>query len=218
MAEHLHRRLHELKQELLYVGSLVEEGLAKAIHALLSRDQQLAQSVIDADREIDRMEVEVEQKCLNILALHQPVALDLRFVVAVLKINNDLERIGDLAKNVAKRVVYLARVPAIEVPVQFQQMSRLAQRMVKHSLDALVRADSSLARQVLVDDDEVDALRDEIDTYVRKQLVNFPEDTDAWLKVASLSRHIERLADMATHVGEEVIYMVDGHIVRHQAG
>lgn len=218
MAEHLHRRLHELKQELLYVGSLVEEGLAKAIQALLTRDERLAQAVIDADREIDRMEIEVEHACLNILALHQPVAHDLRFVVAVLKINNDLERIGDLAKNVAKRVLYLARVPAIEVPSQFTPMSRVAQRMVKHSLDALVRFDSNLAREVLREDDEVDALRDEIEETVRGQLSTLPDETDAWLKVSSVSRHIERLADMATHVAEEVIYMVDGHIVRHQAG
>ncbi len=218
MAEHLHRRLHELKQELLYVGSLVEEGLARSIQALLHGDQQLAQVVIEADREIDRMEVEVEHKCLDILALHQPVAHDLRFVVAVLKINNDLERIGDLAKNIAKRVLYLSRRPGIEVPQQFQEMSRIAQRMVKHSLDALVRADANLARQVLGEDDSVDTLRDEVSEAVRAQLAAHPEETEIWLKVASVSRHLERLADMATHIAEEVIYMVDGNIVRHRAG
>jgi phosphate transport system protein len=218
MAEHLHRRLHELKQELLYVGSLVEEGLARSIHALLSRDDRMAQLVIEADREIDRMEVEVEHKCLDILALHQPVAHDLRFVVAVLKINNDLERIGDLAKNIAKRVIFLSRVPGIEAPCQFQEMSRIAQRMVKHSLDALVRADTALARQVLNDDDAVDSLRDEVSDAVRAQLRQHPEETEIWLKVGSVSRHLERLADMATHIAEEVIYMVDGNIVRHRAG
>jgi len=218
MAEHLHRRLHELKQELLYVGSLVEEGLARAIQALLTRDERLAQAVIQADREIDRMEVEVEHRCLDILALHQPVAHDLRFVVAVLKINNDLERIGDLAKNIAKRVLALSRAPGIEVPRQFQQMSRAAQRMLKHSLDSLVRADSTLAKQVLAEDDEVDTLRDEVDEAVRGELARHPEETDVWLKVGSVSRHLERLADMATHIAEEVIYMVDGNIVRHRAG
>lgn len=218
MAEHLHRRLHELKQELLYVGSLVEESLARAVQALLSRDDRLAQAVIEADREIDRMEVEVEHKCLDILALHQPVAHDLRFVVAVLKINNDLERIGDLAKNIAKRVVSLSRAPEIEVPLQFQEMSRIAQRMVRHSLDALVRSDTELARQILNEDDSVDVLRDEVSDAVRDSLAQHPESTELWLKIASVSRHLERLADMATHIAEEVIYMVDGNIVRHRAG
>ncbi|MBL8830613.1 MAG: phosphate transport system regulatory protein PhoU, partial [Planctomycetaceae bacterium] len=134
------------------------------------------------------------------------------------KINNDLERIGDLAKNIAKRVLYLSRRPGIEVPLQFQEMSRIAQRMVKHSLDALVRADANLARQVLGEDDSVDTLRDEVSEAVRAQLAAHPEETEIWLKVASVSRHLERLADMATHIAEEVIYMVDGNIVRHRAG
>ncbi len=218
MAEHLHRRLHELKQSVVYVGSLVEEAVAKAIRALATRDTQLAQEVIEADLEVDDMEVQVEQSCLNILALHQPVAHDLRFVVATLKINNDLERIGDLAKNIAKRVLTFSRAPHIEIPLEFEPMARAAQRMVKLSLDALVRADAGLARQVLMSDDEVDHIRDQIEDTVRAQITLSPQDTDVLMKVSSVARHIERLSDMATHIAEEVIYMVEGDIVRHRAG
>ncbi len=218
MAEHLHRQLHDLKQQVVYVGTLVEEALAKAIRSLTARDDRMAREVIDADDEIDRMEVEVEESCLEILALHQPVALDLRFVVAVLKINNDLERIGDLAKNIAKRVVALAQAHVIDVPDDFEPMARAAQRMVKGSLDALVTSNPMLARQVRMMDQEVDDHRDQIESYVKGWITERPDQTQALLQLSSIARHIERLADMATHIAEEVIYMVEGDIVRHRAG
>ncbi|HWB00195.1 MAG TPA: phosphate signaling complex protein PhoU [Pirellulales bacterium] len=217
MAENLHRQLQSLKQEVVYVGSLVEEAVAKAVFALNQRDERIAYDVIEADAAIDRMEVSVEEDCLNILALHQPVAHDLRFVVAVLKINNDLERIGDLAKNIAKRVLYLARVRDIEIPSDFTEMSRHAQLMVKHSLDALVTANAHLARQVRADDDRVDEIRDAIEAKVREQLAANPAQAECLMKLSSVARHLERLADMATHIAEEVIYMVEGDIVRHRA-
>lgn len=218
MAENLNRRLEQLKDEVVYVGALVEAALAKAIAALRTRDEQLAREVIQADCEIDGMEVTVEKDCLTILALLQPVALDLRFVVAVLKINNDLERIGDLAKNIAKRVLVISRVPTIEIPVEFAEMARLAQAMVKQSLDALVTGNVALARQVRSDDDAVDELRDLIEAQLLDKIAEQPEQTETLLKVASVARHLERLADMATHIAEEVIYMVEGAIVRHRAG
>jgi phosphate transport system protein len=218
MAENLNRRLEQLKDEVVYVGALVEAALAKAIAALRTRDEQLAREVIQADCEIDGMEVTVEKDCLTILALLQPVALDLRFVVAVLKINNDLERIGDLAKNIAKRVLVISRVPTIEIPVEFAEMARLAQAMVKQSLDALVTGNVALARQVRSDDDAVDELRDLIEAQLLDEIAEQPEQTETLLKVASVARHLERLADMTTHIAEEVIYMVEGAIVRHRAG
>ncbi len=218
MAEHLHRQLQSLKHDIVYVGSLVEEAVAKAISALAQRDERIAYEVIEADAAIDRMEVSVEEDCLNILALYQPVAHDLRFVVAVLKINNDLERIGDLAKNIAKRVLSLARAREIDIPREFAEMSTLAQLMVKHSLDALVTSNAQLARQVLADDDRVDDIRDAIEAKVHEQIAENPMQTHNLLKVSSVARHLERLADMATHIAEEVIYMVDGNIVRHRAG
>jgi phosphate transport system protein len=218
MAEHLHRQLHELKQEIVYVGSLVEEALDKAVRALTTRNELLAREVIDADGEINRMEVAVEEDCLRILALYQPVAMDLRFVVAVLKINNDLERIGDLAKNIAKRVVFLARAREVGVSSDFREMARIAQQMVKQSLDALVTSNANLARQVRGDDDKVDAIRDRIGESMSVRILEHPEQTDVLMKLFSVARHLERLADMATHIAEEVIYMVDGAIVRHRAG
>ncbi|HEX3656171.1 MAG TPA: phosphate signaling complex protein PhoU [Pirellulales bacterium] len=218
MAEHLHRQLHELKQEIVYVGSLVEEALDKALRALSSRNELLAREVVEADEEINRMEVAVEEDCLRILALYQPVAMDLRFVVAVLKINNDLERIGDLAKNIAKRVIYLSRAREVGVPSDFREMARIAQHMVKQSLDALVTSNSNLARQVRGDDDKVDAIRDRISETMSARIQEHPEQIEVLMKLFSVARHLERLADMATHIAEEVIYMVDGAIVRHRAG
>src|ERR1700676_4625755 len=143
MAKQLPRQIDGLKQKILYVGTLVEEAIAKAISALINRDGVLAEKIIANDDVIDRMEVEVEEECLKILALYQPVANDLRFVVATLKINNDLERMGDLAKNIAKRVSYLAKADPMELPVDFRGMAAQAQEMVKESLDALVNADTS---------------------------------------------------------------------------
>src|SRR6478736_2149275 len=159
MAKQLPRQIDGLKQKILFVGTLVEEAITKAISALINRDSNLAKAVIDADTEIDTMEVDVEEEVLKILALYQPVAADLRFVVAVLKINNDLERMGDLAGNIAKRVVYLAKADPMDLAIDFRSMAAKAQNMVKQSLDALVNADTALARQVRAEDDEVDQAR-----------------------------------------------------------
>jgi phosphate transport system protein len=218
MASSLQRHLHVLKEEIVALGAAAEDAVARAVLALNTRDTRLAQQVIDADAEIDRMELMVEEECLQILALHQPVALDLRFVVATLKINNDLERIGDLAKNIAKRVVQLSAVHDIDIPDEFTPMARYAQQMVKHSLDSLVTANAPLARQVRLDDDRVDDIRDTIEDTLRAYIALYPEKTEAFLKLSSVARHLERLGDMATHIAEEVIYMVEGHVVRHRAG
>lgn len=215
MAKQLQRQIDSLKQKILFVGTLVEEAIAKAISALVKRDRSLAQSVIAADDEIDRMEVDVEEEVLKILAIYQPVAADLRFVVAVLKINNDLERMGDLAQNIAKRVVFLTAVEKFELPVDFRSMASKTQTMVKQSLDALVNGDATLARKVRDDDDEVDELKRNIQDDIERQIAIRPELTEALMRLLSVSRHLERLADMATNIAEDVIYMVEGEIVRH---
>jgi phosphate transport system protein len=217
MTKHILRQIDNLKQKILYVGTLVEEAIAKAISALINRDAKLAEKVIANDSVIDRMEVEVEEECLKILALYQPVAADLRFVVATLKINNDLERMGDLAKNIAKRAAFIAHADQIDVPIDFRAMATQAQHMVKQSLDALVNADPNLARQVRLEDDDVDASRQRIRQQVLNGIRRSPEKTEYLLKFNSVSKHLERLADMATNVAEDVIYMVEGEIVRHQA-
>ncbi len=216
MTKHIQRQVEVLKQKILYVGTLVEEAVAKAIVALINRDGGLARRVMEADDTIDRMEVEVEEECLKILALYQPVAADLRFVVAVLKINNDLERMGDLAKNIAKRADYLAKADPMDLPIDFRSMATKAQSMVKQSLDALVNADTALARQVRLEDDEVDAARQRIRDQIIAAIRKHPDRVEYLLKFNSVSKHLERLADMATNVAEDVVYMVEGEIVRHQ--
>lgn len=143
MTRHIERQIDQLKQKILFVGTLVEEAISKAITALINRDIALAQRVMTSDAEIDRMEVEVEEECLKILALYQPVAADLRFVVSAAKINNDLERMGDLAKNIAKRVGQLARGQQIDLPPEIRTMAMQAQEMVKESLDAVVNGDTA---------------------------------------------------------------------------
>ncbi|HUY89105.1 MAG TPA: phosphate signaling complex protein PhoU [Pirellulales bacterium] len=216
MPKHLQRQIEQLKQKILFVGSMVEGAIANAVAALVHRDESIARKVLEEDAEIDRMEVDVEEDCLKILALYQPVAVDLRFVVAVLKINNDLERMGDLAKNIAKRVLYLSRVDRVDVPVDFRAMAIRAQDMVKRSLDALVSADSSLAHRVRQDDDELDNMRRAIHEKIRAAIRAKPEQTETLMKLYSVAKHLERLGDMATNVAEDVIYMVEGDIVRHQ--
>ncbi len=215
MAKQLPRQIDGLKQKILFVGTLVEEAITKAISALINRDSKLAKAVLDADTEIDTMEVDVEEEVLKILALYQPVAADLRFVVAVLKINNDLERMGDLAGNIAKRVLFLASCERFDLPPEVRPMAARTQSMVKESLDALVNSDVVLAQKVRESDDEVDNLRRTIEKEIEQQIAQHPERTDCLMRLSSVARHLERIADMATNIAEDVIYMVEGEIVRH---
>lgn len=214
---HIERQIGHLKEKILRVGTLVEEAISKSITALINRDTALAQRVTNSDEEIDQMEVEVEEECLKILALYQPVAADLRFVVAALKINNDLERMGDLAKNIAKRVGQLADEGPIELPAEIRTMATLAQEMVRQSLDAVVNGDPALARQVREEDDAVDDARQRVRRMVIRGIKIEPDRVECLLRVNSVSKHIERIADMATNIAEDVIYMVEGDIVRHRS-
>jgi phosphate transport system protein len=217
MTKHIERQVTHLKERILRVGTLVEEAISKSITALINRDVSLAQRVMASDEEIDRMEVEVEEECLKILALYQPVAADLRLVVAVLKINNDLERMGDLAKNIAKRVSQLAAGRPYELPPEIRVMAMQAQDMVKQCLDAVVNGDPALARQVREEDDAVDAARQKIQRRVMQGIREDPDNVESLLRINSVSKHIERIADMATNIAEDVVYMVEGEIVRHRA-
>jgi len=211
----MHREIEHLKKKLLSMGAIIEDAIAKAIKALVERDEQLAATVIESDCIVDNLEVEVEEDCLKILALHQPVATDLRFVIAVMKMNNDLERMGDLAAHIAKRSIYLATHEPIDLPINFPVMAQKAQSMVKRSLDSLVNADPDEARAVCAKDDELDALREEYDKVIHEALANMPGQSKTLMNYGSIVRHLERLGDMATNVSEDVIYMVEGHIIRH---
>ena len=216
MAFHFQREIEKLKHKLLSVSTLAEESVYFAVKSVVERDSVLAQQVIDSDLEIDRLEVEVEEDCLKILALYQPVAVDLRFIVAVLKINDNLERIGDLAVNVAERAVYLAPIKQAKIPINLTEMADKAKKMLKNSLDALVNRDVSLARKVCAADDEVDEINRIMYDQVKEGITNGKEDVNVLLHLFSISRHVERIADLATNIAEDAIYMVEGEIVRHR--
>jgi phosphate transport system protein len=216
MSQHLVREITRVKQQILTLGAEVEESLRQAVSSLINRDTTLAKQVMSRDNVIDQHEVDIEEDCLKILALHQPVAIDLRFLIAVLKINNDLERIGDLAVNIAERSLSLSMQPPITPPFDLATMAERVQGMVQRSLDALVRLDVQEARQVLIEDDVVDEahrmMYDRVKTAIRKDL----ERTDELIQLLTVSRYLERVADHATNIAEDVIYLVEGQIARHR--
>jgi phosphate transport system protein len=216
MPKHLQREIENLKKELLSLGARVENAVRQATLSIEERDERMARKTIDEDISIDDMEVEIEENCLKILALHQPVAIDLRFIIAVLKINNDLERVGDLAVNIAERAVFLAAQPEVDISFDLTGMAHKAQAMLKKSLDALVNLSVDLAREVCACDDEIDAMNRQMYIIVQEAIHAHPEQTDSLIHLLSASRHLERIADHATNIAEDVIYMIEGEIVRHK--
>jgi phosphate transport system protein len=216
MSRHLQRDIENLKKKLLALSARVETAVRDATLSIEQRDADLARQIIDNDTQIDETEVEVEEDCLKLLALHQPVAIDLRFIVAVLKINNDLERIADLAVNVAERAVFLANQPPADLNFDFVFMAQKAQDMLRKSLDALVNLSAHTAQEVRESDDEIDAMNRQVYTQVETALRAHPDQTQTLIHLLSVSRHIERIADHATNIAEDVIYMIEGRIVRHR--
>lgn len=213
----LQKHIDRLKYRILAVGGLVETAIARSISALVQRDAALASAVIAADAYIDRAEVEVEEDCVRILEDHQPVGNDLRFVVAVLKINSSLERMGDLAENIAEAVISLSACERFRRVGGCREMAEKAQAMVHKSLQALVHGDTLLAREVSRDDAAVDRLQRQISERIEIELERCPENAPPLMQLSYLTRQLERLGDMATNVAEDVIYMVEGQIVRHGA-
>jgi phosphate transport system protein len=217
MPKHLQREIENLKKKILSLGARIETAVHEAIRSIEERDASLAQRIIEDDIQIDDFEVEVEEDCLKILALHQPVAIDLRFIVAVLKINNDLERIGDLAVNIAERSAFLATVPQVSAAFGFARMSSKTESMLNKSLDALVNMDSKLAHEVCADDDEVDGINRQMYLIIQESIQKEPDEIASLIHLLSVSRHLERIADHATNIAEDVIYMIEGKIVRHKS-
>jgi phosphate transport system protein len=214
MAKHLLRDLDNLQRDLLALAGLVEESVYKATRALHERDVRLAREVISGDSQIDQEENHLNEECLKILALHQPVAVDLRRIAAAMMITTDLERVGDLAEEIAERALDLAELPPLPVPARLQRMADLAALMVRQSLDAFVNLDTRLARAVCRLDDEVDRYnRDLIAELV--PAMRRPEMVEGGLSLFSAVRHLEQIADHATSIAEDVIYLVEGEIVRH---
>jgi len=216
MSKHLERDLDHLQRNILTLAAAVEEALYKAIRSLQDREVPLAQQVIAGDTPIDYQEIDVEEECLKLLALHQPVAIDLRRIATVLKINTDLERMADLAADIAERAMVLAQPPFVPVPEGLQRMTDLTTSMVRQSLDSFVNLDTALARRVLRLDDEVDRYNDEIIADLVQTMQSSPEMVEPGLSMFSAVRHLERIADHATNIAEDVVYLVEGEIVRHR--
>ena len=215
MQRHFHEELEALKQTLLAMGGLVEDQIRRVMRALVERDDALAQEVIERDHQVNAYDVEVDETCVGLLALHQPAAGDLRFITTTMKIVTDLERMGDQAVNIAQRVLELNREPQLKPYIDLPRMAEKAQRMVKQSLDAFVARDTELARKVCAEDAEVDAIKEQL---FRELLTFMMEDARTIpraIRLILISRFLERLADHATNVAEMVIYLVDGKMIRH---
>lgn len=217
MTKHFQRELGKIKKMILSLGAVVEERVRMASQSIEEWDAGLAAHIVESDHDVDEMEVEIEEECLKILALHQPVAVDLRFIVAVIKINNDLERIGDQAVNIAERVETIVQHGRpLDSYFDYTSMAAKAERMLKMSLDALVNLDVDLAFKVLLLDSEVDAIKKEAYDRIKSAIKKQPDDhVGVLINLLLISRHIERLGDHATNIAEEVIYLIEGEIVRH---
>ena len=215
MQRHFHEELDALKQTLLAMGGLVEDQIRRVMTALLERDTMLAQEVIDGDAQVNAYDVEVDEKCVELLALYQPTAGDLRFITTAMKIVTDLERIGDQAVNIAQRALELNQEPQLKPYIDLPRMADIALAMLRRSLDAFVARDTELARRVCGEDAEVDALKEQI---FRELLTFMMEDARTIpraIRLILISRFLERVADHATNIAEMVIYMVESKMVRH---
>lgn len=215
MSIHLNRDMEKLQKRIISMAGDVEAFVEKAISALFNRDAELARDLMDDDTAIDEEENRIEEECLKILALHQPVAIDLRRVASILKINSDLERMADLAANIAERVYGLATSPPVPIPAGLRPMADLTSSMLRDSLDAFVNLDASMAKRVCRLDEQIDRYnRDniiEIITFMKKA----PENVEPGLNLFSAVRQLERIADHATNIAEDVVYLVEGSIIRH---
>lgn len=216
MGVHLIKEIENLKMNILSLSAIVEENVHRAVKSVESGDVEAARALIDSDIDIDKREVEIEEDCLKILALHQPVAIDLRVIVAFLKINNDLERIGDLAGNIAERTLNLSNCEKPKTIFDFTDMAKKATSMLKRALDSLINKDAAAALQVGAMDDEVDAMYRQTVTSVKEAIGKYPHQTEIYLHYLSIARHLERIADHAANIAEDVFYMIEGEIVRHK--
>ena len=217
MSRHLQRDLDELKKELLQLGGMVETAINNSLIAINDRRPELAEALIKEEKLVDEKEVHIEEECLKILALHQPVAMDLRFIVVVLKVNNDLERMGDMASKIAKRSLLLSSEDPIPTLREFREvMPDYIRTMVKNSLEAMIKLDLEMARKVIEMDNTVDEINKQMYQAFHQQVIADPNTTQRALATLSVSRYLERIADLATNVAEDVIFMIDGEVIRHQ--
>jgi len=216
MAVHLEKEIEKLKKRIILFGGMIEKNLENAMRSIQAKDSDLARQVLAADDLADQWEVDTEEECLKILALHQPVAGDLRFIIAVLKINNDLERIGDEAVNIAERSLRISPLTLPGQPVDFAPLCRRVQEALSSSLDSLVRLDAPLAQRVRNSDDVIDEMVRDLFARIKDEIRKYPGQTDQLVEYLRVCRHLERIADHATNIAEDVIYMIEGSIIRHR--
>ena len=212
---HFDEELSDLKTKLLRMASLAEDQIDKALTALVTRDSALARQVIERDHEVNGLDVEIDEECIRLLALHQPAARDLRLVTTAMKISTELERISDLAENVSERAIELNEEPQLKPYIDIPLMGKMARGMVKESIDAFVKGDATLARKVLANDDYVDDLMEQL---FRELLSFMLEDTrtiSRAIRLSFIAKYLERMADHATNIAELVVYLVEGKIIRH---
>ena len=215
MERHFHKQLQDLKETLFKMASLVEMSIAKAVEALVNRDNQLADEVIQSDSNINDLEIQVDEQCLKLMALQQPMALDLRFLTSAMRINSDLERIGDHAVNIAERAKFLNEQEPLKPLIDLPRMAQLAQSMVKESLDSFVNGNIDKARAVCVRDDEVDQLDDQIYQELFTYMINDSENIIRALHLILISKNLERIADLSTNIAEEVVFIYKAKTIKH---
>jgi phosphate transport system protein len=207
--------LKRLREDILYMGGLVEDQIQKAVSSLVDRDSALAETIIERDHEVNRLDVGIDDLCIQLLALHQPAARDLRFITTALKITTDLERIGDMAVNICERALELNEEPQLKPYIDIPRMARTSERMIRESLDAFVREDTDLALKVCKDDQEVDDLNSQIFRETISFMIEDPHTINRAMKISSISKYLERIADHATNIAEMVVFMVKGKSIRH---
>jgi len=215
---HFQEQLATLKERLLVMGGMAEERVRLSVQALVEGDPVLVEEVLAGDTPINVLHIEIDDRCLKLLALHQPMAVDLRAIVAAVKINTDLERVGDLAVNIAEAARRYGTHPPVKKLIDIPRMATIAQQMLRDSLDAFVRRDVDLAQQVLNQDDILDGLKTQVFRELLTYMLQDPATIEPALDLILISRHLERIGDHATNIGEDVIFMVSGRDVRHHAG
>ena len=216
MTVHLQRDLDNLKKDIVHLGSLVQNSTQSVVEFLGTKSEQQLQDVLEYEDRINELEVDIEENCLKVLALHQPVAIDLRFIIVIMKVNNDLERMGDQAVNISQRVKALIEGPELSISLPIDEMTTAIQKMVALSLDALVGQDPTIARKVVEMDDIVDDLNAKTYDIVRETIEANPSLVNSAMSMATISSNLERIGDLCTNIAEEVIFMVEGQVIRHQ--
>jgi len=214
---HFDEELAELKTKLVRMAGLAEDQIDKSLAALVTRDSTLARQVIERDHKVNALDVEIDEDCIRLLALHQPAARDLRLVTTAMKIATELERISDLAENVCERSIELNEEPQLKPYIDIPRMGNLARMMVKESIDAFVKDDAALARKVLTDDDLVDDLMEQLFRELLSFMIEDPRTISRAIRLSFIAKYLERMADHATNIAELVVYLVEGRIIRHTA-